>query len=385
MKLLLRCIVIFVMNCLLIQAATQLKHQGKTLFASEANVSYGAVHDAHAVKAVIDSPDATAIRLFTGKKPQRVFLNNELLPEQAWSFEQADGCIALTLPEGRQSLQARFDGLDSLKPIELTLPVEANGKMLDDTAQAKWTDGLLYGEFTWNEARSGLFTAILTSEDGQALPAQLFVRGGARSMLMEDDSKALLLQSGAILAFTLPVPDGKVPNLQLKINTLPGMPSLLARDRVKTLAQPGAIIIEGEDFSAERGGTVSISSEHQNTSNGGCIFSWANAGHAIDWQVNMAEAGSYAMTIVIATTEAVATRYISLNGQPIPGLKLLQFYSTGGWGRSNAKDWQALQPQDDQGRPLPLNMNKGSNTITITNSHGQHLNIDCIVLEKIKP
>ncbi|MDD4538977.1 MAG: CBM35 domain-containing protein [Lentisphaeria bacterium] len=385
MNLLLRSTATIILSTLLAQATTQLSHQGKTLFSADTKVSYGAVYDAHAVKAVIDSPADTTIRIYTGKKPQRLFLNNDLVADSAWSYDDGASCVTLPLPAGRQALQARFDDLASVKPFAATVSISIAGKQLDTPAQATWADGQLRGEFIWNETRSGLFTAKLTDNNSKAEVGQVFVRGASRSVALLGDKAALMLQPGSVLAFTLPAPDGKVPDLRLAIAPLPGVPSLVARDRLQVLAIPDAIIVEGEKFTAERGGNVSISTSHQNTSNGGCIYSWANAGHALDWDVTVPQEGRYAITIVAATSEASAARTIAVNGNAIPDLALLQIHGTGGWGRSNAAEWQALQPQNEQGKPLALPLQKGSNTITLTNTSGQHLNIDCFVLEKIAP
>lgn len=385
MNLFLRSVAAIILSTLAAQAATQLSHQGKTLFASDANVSYGAVYETHAVKAVIDSPSDTAIRIFTGKKPRRLFLNNELLADKAWSYDDGADCVTLSIAAGRQSLQARFDDLASIKPFTVTVPVSIAGKAQDKPAQATWADGRLHGEYIWNENRSGLFTATLTEVGSKTEQGQVFVRGISRPVTLPGGKTGVMLQPGSVLAFSLPVPDGKVPTLQLTVASMPGVPTLAARDRLKVLANPEAIIVEGENFVAERGGKVSISTSHQNTSNGGCFYSWGNTGHAIDWDVTVPQEGPYAITLVIATAETFATRSIALNGQPVPNLALLQIHSTGGWGRSNAAEWQALQPQDEQGKALPLPMRKGKNTITLTNTSGQHLNIDCLVLEKITP
>ncbi len=385
MSLFRRSSIAIILSTLVAQAATQLTHQGKTLFASDTNVSYGAVYATHAVKAVIDSPADTAIRIFTGKKPQRLFLNNDPMADNAWSYDASASCVTLAIPAGRQTLQARFDDLATIKPFTVSVAVSIAGKPQDTPAPATWADGLLRGEFVWSETRSGLFTAKLTEGNGGAEVGQVCVRGASRLITRPGDQAGLMLQPGSVLAFTLPAPDGKVPALQLAIATMPGVPILAARDRLKVIANPEAIILEGEKFTAERGGTVSISTSHQNTSNGGCIYNWANAGHALDWDVTVPQEGHYAITIVAATSEAFATRTIAVNGNAIPDLALLQIHSTGGWGRSNAADWQALQPQHEQGKPLALPLRNGSNTITLTNTSGQHLNIDCLVLEKIAP
>ena len=126
MNLFLRSTTTIILSTLIAQATTQLSHQGKTLFSADTKVSYGAVYDAHAIKAVIDSPTDTAIRIFTGKKPRRLFLNHEPMADNAWSYDDGASCVTLPLPAGRQALQARFDDLASVKPFAATIPVPAS-------------------------------------------------------------------------------------------------------------------------------------------------------------------------------------------------------------------------------------------------------------------
>ena len=85
---------------------------------------------------------------------------------------------------------------------------------------------------------------------------------------------------------------------------------------------------------------------------------------------------------VTAAQETVSLRKFALNGKSVAEAALIAFDGTGGWGRSNPKEWQAFEAVGANGKPVMVEFKAGGNTLALENFCGQHMNLDCIVLYK---
>ena len=84
----------------------------------------------------------------------------------------------------------------------------------------------------------------------------------------------------------------------------------------------------------------------------------------------------------MASQETMALRKFMVNGKPVVAAALIGFDGTGGWGRSNPKEWKACEAVGADGKPVTVEFKAGKNTLSLENFSGQHLNLDCIVIYK---
>ncbi len=350
-------------------AGTKLSHEGRLLFEAQENVSYGAAYTERAVRATVHGDKPTRVAIFAEKRPRRVFLNAEPLPDSQWSYDDQTKTARLALPAGANSLQLRFDDLASLKPVPVEFPVTIVGAAsTSQLLRGRCVDDMATARLDWN-GEPGLYRLDVSG----APDASLQVTGGTR---LELDGKRLdYLGSGSTLQLTVPAPGGVCPTLHVRLERLGGTAALKPVDRPALLARADALFAEGEAFRVVAGEAPSISTSHLNTHQGGCIYNWGFRGGCLEWTIQAPADGAYHLAFVTACAESIALRLLEVNGA---AQAMLEFPGTGGWGRGPASQWQALVPQAN-GQPTRYTLRKGPNVIRMANPLGQHLNLDCIV------
>ena len=134
------------------------------------------------------------------------------------------------------------------------------------------------------------------------------------------------------------------------------------------------IIVEAENFVKEEGGQAVKTTDRPGTSNNVCISSWDNAGHAIEWQVEIPETADYQIVLRYAGGQTWNVyRDLQIDGK-IPGdaFKKILLEPTGGFGR-NASEWKNLVVSDGK-QPALVNLSKGKHTIRMNNLGGEGAN-----------
>lgn len=359
----------------ILAGGTQLTYEGKTIFESEAKVSFGATYGERAVKAVVNAKEEGKIFVRTDKKPVRVFVNRELLDAAQWNYLEDKKMTMLTVPAGSTNVQFRFDDMASLKPTSLTFNVAvdpaANGGNLSLELKGTNVDEKFSGQVAWPDDAAGLYE-VTVSENCLLKPVNA----------SRVDDKTFFLTKGSALQVDAEAPGGKAPDVKLSLKCAGNAVKVKTQNREKLLARKDIVKFEGEAFDRMIGGEVSISKEHKNTSAGGCIFAWGTTGTRLEWDVKVPEAGKYHVVFVVATQETVALRKFMVNGKAVSEAALIAFDGTGGWGRSNPKEWQAFEAVGVNGKPVMVEFKAGGNTLALENFCGQHMNLDCIVLYK---
>ena len=359
----------------ILAGGTQLTYEGKTIFESDAKVSFGATYGERAVKAVVNAKEEGKISVRTDKKPVRVFVNREPLDAAQWNYLEDKGMTTLTVPAGSTNVQFRFDDMASLKPMPLTYKVTvepaANDGKLSLELKGTNVDEKFSGQVTWPDDAAGLYE-VTVSENCQLKPVNA----------SRVDDKTFFLTKDSALQVDADAPGGRAPEVKLSLKCVGNAVNVKAQNREKLLARKDIVKYEGEAFDRMIGGEVSISKEHKNTSAGGCIFSWGTAGTRLEWDMKVPEAGKYHVVFVVATQETVALRKYMVNGKAVSEAALIAFDGTGGWGRSNPKEWQAFEAVGANGKPVTVEFKAGGNTLALENFCGQHMNLDCIVLYK---
>ena len=359
----------------ILAGGTQLTYEGKTIFESEAKVSFGATYGERAVKAVVNAKEEGKISVRTDKKPVRVFVNRELLDASQWNYLEDKKMTTLTVPADSTNVQFRFDDMASLKPTSLTFNVAvdpaANGGKLSLELKGTNVDEKFSGQVAWPENAAGLYE-VTVSDNCLLKPVNA----------SRVDDKTFFLTKGSALQVDAEAPGGKAPDVKLSLKCVGNAVKVKAQNREKLLARKDIVKFEGEAFDRMIGGEVSISKEHKNTSAGGCIFAWGTTGTRLEWDVKVPEAGKYHVVFVAATQETVALRKFMVNGKAVSEAALIAFDGTGGWGRSNPKEWQAFEAVGANGKPVMVEFKAGGNILALENFCGQHMNLDCIILYK---
>lgn len=365
-----------VLAAVLIPAGTEPARSAEALLRASANVTFGALHSERAVKATIVSLTPVTVSVRCARRPANVFLGDERLAANAWQFDTAAGVASVALPAGTTALQLRFDELTDLKPFQARIPV----LMVGDGGSAGREVGAMTltvaaekvsGTWAW-VGPEGLYQwrAVKAGAEAAGVHVATAAPGGP---------EGVLLQAGALLTLQGDAPGQTVPVERLECRLVAAVTPTrrIAKD---SLLWARSIVLEGEGFTAEGGGTVSRSTEHGNTHGGGCIYAWGTPGHWIAWEAAIPATEDYILSLVLASQETVVLRSFSLDGQPATNAAVMRIEGTGGWGRANAEEWQAVQPVDDQGRPVRLRLSAGTHELRLSNLLGQHLNIDCLLL-----
>ena len=359
----------------ILAGGTQLTYEGKTIFESEAKVSFGATYGERAVKAVVNAKEQGKISVRTDKKPVRVFVNREPLDAGQWNYLEDKGMTVLTIPAGTTNVQFRFDDMATLAPTTLVYKVDVNpsatGGKLSLDLKGTNVDEKFSGQVAWPDGEAGLYE--------MAVPANCQLKPVNASVV---DGKTYYLSKGSALQIDAEAPGGKAPDVNVTAKCVGNAVSVKAQNREKLLARKDVVKVEGEAFDRMIGGEVSISKEHKNTSAGGCIYAWGTTGTRLEWDVKVPDAGKYHVVFVAASQETVALRRFMVNGKSVAEAALIAFDGTGGWGRSNPKEWQAFEAIGSNGKPVTVDFKAGGNTLALENFCGQHMNLDCIVLYK---
>lgn len=356
---------------------TRLANGDRVLFQSSVPVTFGARYTAHVVRATLVASVEAAVEIRVEQAPRRVFLNEEPLAAAAW--RAVDGMLSLTVPAGSSELQIRFDEVAAVKPFSTVVPVvlvgEEGPRSLGEL-ELRVANERARGVLAWPgpagfyrmEARRGEDVVAGVSIGLSGAPEAVF--GGA---------PAFYVEPGNALTVAAEVPDFQLP-LDRFVARVAAVCAETAKIEKGGLDWQGSVVVEGEAFAAQGGGEVRVSTEHQNTSGGACAFGWANPGHWVEWTLEVAQAGDYALTILGASQEKVVLRSVELDGKPLAGAGVIRMEGTGGWGRTNPDDWQPFRVLGEKGQPLPIALTPGKHTLRLTNLVGQHYNVDAILL-----
>ncbi|MGI6353495.1 MAG: hypothetical protein ACOX6W_00130 [Lentisphaeria bacterium] len=351
-----------------VAGASELKHDGKLLFSSSVKASFGASYGERALKASVVMSAAGEVKLAVAKKPVRVFVDEEL----AKDWKTADGMVVLSLSEGTHQVQVRFDDMASLKPVACAIDLSISGRGYQLKGESY--DENFTGGFSWPEENSGVYELTLEPQVGV-----LTVQGGAQ--MGGAASNRYFLETDSQLTYEVAAPGGVLPAVKIKFEKVGDLAAVRRVSREEALSKattvPGALLIEGEAFARSIAGQVSISTEHPNTSGGGCVFNWGTIGNRLEWDVET-KGGAYTIQFVMACMEQRALRDLQVNGKPVA--EVVDIPGTGGWGRGKADEWRCYEPTTKDNKPLEVTLKDGKNSIGMTNLTGNHLNIDCMIL-----
>jgi len=146
---------------------------------------------------------------------------------------------------------------------------------------------------------------------------------------------------------------------------------------VPDLPLTGATLLQAEDFAEQSGGEVRIRDDKPGAS-GKAISHWDNAGHRLNWRVELPAAVRCHLLVRYACgSESV--RRLLLDGKPLADVPQVVFPPSGGLGET-AGDWAHLAVRGTAGHPVVLDLAVGPHTIAMENANGRPLNLDYLAL-----
>jgi len=130
----------------------------------------------------------------------------------------------------------------------------------------------------------------------------------------------------------------------------------------------GEVLVEAEDFSEQGGGQVTVGDKPG--AHGQAFHHWDNAGHWLEWPVEVPSEGEYRLVLRYATEVEFGERSVEVDGKPTEGLEQVRLPGTGGW---NAWVETLL--------PATFALSPGKHTLRMTNPNtGGSINLDWIKL-----
>lgn len=346
-------------------------------FQSSAQVTFGALYGERAIRATVVSPVPAAVAVHTGRLPRRVFVGGEALAGDAWQYDAGTGVVRLSLPAGTSQLQVRFDDLADLRPRQVTVPVEVvSGGRSSSAGSMEVTvaDERAFGILQW-AGQEGFYQVRALRGGAAAAGVEVVTQATRRG-------DAVLLVPGSALTLRGEAP-AQVSPVDLLQCRLVGAVTPTRRLDKDSVPWSTSLVLEGEAFTGEGGGAVTRSAEHTGTHGGGCVYAWGTPGHWLSWVVEVPKAGDYSLALVVASQEKVILRSVQLDGEPLAGAGVLRLAGTGGWGRSQAAEWQAMQPVDAGGEPLRFRLSAGRHELRLENALGQHMNLDALLFTPV--
>lgn len=143
------------------------------------------------------------------------------------------------------------------------------------------------------------------------------------------------------------------------------------------------VVVEGESFTKQEKGVVKKVEGRSGSSGNAAIASWDQAGHVLEWQVDVAETGDYKIVIRYCNGRAWESyRELLIDGKnPDPACKKIVFPATGGFSKE-VNNYRNLMVVDTSGKPVMVNLTKGKHVLRMINQGGAgengSANIDCI-------
>jgi hypothetical protein len=140
-----------------------------------------------------------------------------------------------------------------------------------------------------------------------------------------------------------------------------------------TFAADMKVIVEAENFKKESGGTLKKAEGRAESSGNACIFGWDDAGHVVEWEVNIPETGNYKIVFRYSNGRAWNTfREMKIDGKiPNPVFAKVVLVSTGGFTK-DVNYWKNLVVSNDKNEPILINLTKGVHSFTLFNLGGEN-------------
>jgi hypothetical protein len=285
-------------------------------------------------------------------------------------WDRASGCVTLRLPAGAHAAQIGWSGKYEPPAQGQKIPVLLGSRQVGSLTcrfdlQRMTADGMVSCPLGLYSVATPADTSDLTLSLGGITVWQDGI-AASRQGLLSDATPVSLVTSRYNLT--------RSPIRELRLQLLA---VALEPKRLPALPSDG-LVIEAEDYVAEGLGKVEVSTKHFGTRGGKSVFENSGDGHWLEYRFTIPRAGLYDLYVRAATTEPCDLRSLTLDGVAPPGLGLIQFPGTGGWGYA-AGEWAALQLSGLPSAPS-LKLQAGDHRLRLTGEGSTHLNLDYFLL-----
>ena len=142
-----------------------------------------------------------------------------------------------------------------------------------------------------------------------------------------------------------------------------------------------AIMVEAENPAAQSGGEITVCEKPG--ASGKAFKFWDDKGHALEYVLDVPQAGTYAVLVRACGTAATpTTRQVLVGGKPLAGVQNFLFPETGGWS-SKTSDWRDVYLAES-GVPALTKLKAGKCVVKLINDCGNGLNMDWIKLVPVR-
>jgi len=351
---------------------------GACLLSATAPGAYAVRYWPDRIVLTYDAKDAVTVTVHLPQAAQWARLDDAPLPGGKPAWDAPTGCVTLRLPAGAHTTHVAWQGAYQKAPPEQAIPVIIDGKKAG-AITARFTLEKMTAEGSV-PAQVAIMRPSLRLQ-GQTAATPVLTVGATLVDQWRPQAQCLTAQRTVATAETMPL------SLTIAGYNLPASPvtaivfettqAALEPKRLPAMPAQG-LAVEAEAFTGEGLGKADISEKHFQTHGGKSIFNNAGDGHWLEYKFTLPQAGTYDLYVRAATQEPADLRSISLDGQTPPGLGLIRFPGTGGWGYS-ADEWAALQLTGLAQAPA-LKLAAGAHTLRITGEGNTHLNLDYFLL-----
>lgn len=360
--------------------AGTLNVEGQLLLSTNVPGAYAVRYWPDRIVLSYEAKEAVRLQIYLPEAPRWASLDGAPWPRKNIVWAAAQSCVQLSLPAGKHLAHIAWKGSFQRPARAQTIPVLCEGKNI----------GQLRAHFSLEE---------MTAQGAPALPAALVLpclrlkpsapAALAPQLSMGHNVIAQWRRTGQFLQAASPlVCDVNMPvQLVVTAYALAASPVEAIELRIvqkamtpqRLTAMPAAgIVIEAEDFVAEGRGKVAISERHYQTHGGKSIYQNSGEGHWLEYKFVVPQTGLYDLYVRGATEAEADLRSIKIDGQTPPGLGLIRFPGTGGWGYS-AEEWAAWQLTGLPRAPS-LKLDAGEHVLRLTGESSTHLNLDYFLL-----
>jgi len=321
------------------------------------------------------------LTLYLPHPPQWLYLDREPLSRDAVRLEP-QSLVRLRLPFGHHQLQLGWEGTGQLPPEGAEIPVLRDGQQVAGLTARFSLQGM--------QASGGLplqpGMATLVLRLAQPLPAgEVTVVCGSQTIARWQTRgtdlvgpEPLLIPPQATLALRVDhYALAEVPVSAVIIESYhPASPVAQVDDAVPD----GAVLVEAEAFADAGGPAVKVDpGSHYDEHGGASVYNFTGDGAWLQWTLNVPQTGRYDLYARISCGSERAFRAITVDGASPPGLGLVEFPGTGGWGHGPG-EWQLVRLTGFAGGPPSLQLIAGPHTIRFTGVLQLHLNLDYLFL-----
>ena len=127
---------------------------------------------------------------------------------------------------------------------------------------------------------------------------------------------------------------------------------------------------------------VNVSIDDKPGNDGRSFKLWDARGHELSWTFTTTQPATFALQLRLCHAHTLVSRALAVDGKPAPDASTaLPLPATGGWS-SKADNWRNvwLATPTPDAKPVLLNLQPGTHTLTLTNTDGLGLNLDWLRL-----